>query len=47
MNGRLGQKSSGLGLYLAKKAADLIAIPLTAESTVGVGSTFTLDLRQK
>lgn len=46
-NGRLGQKSSGLGLYLAKKAADLIAIPLTAESTIGVGSTFTLDLRQK
>ncbi len=47
MNGRLGQRSSGLGLYLAKKAADLIAVPLTAESTVGTGSTFTLDLRQK
>lgn len=47
INGHLEQKSSGLGLYLAKKAADLIAIPLTAKSTVGVGSTFTLDLRQK
>jgi len=46
INGRLGQQSSGLGLYLAKKAADLIAIPLSAESTVSVGSTFTLDLRQ-
>ena len=46
LNGRLGQKSSGLGLYLAKKAADLLAIPLTAESTVGEGSTFTLDLRK-
>ncbi len=45
-NGRLGQASSGLGLYLAKKAADLLAIPLTAQSTVGVGSAFTLDLRQ-
>ena len=45
-NGRLGQASSGLGLYLAKKAADLLAIPLTAESVVGVGTAFTLDLRQ-
>ena len=46
-NGRLGQKSSGLGLYLAKRAADLLSIPLSAESNVGVGSAFTLDLRQK
>ncbi len=46
MNGRLGQKSSGLGLYLAKKAADLLSLPLYAESTAGVGSTFTLGLRQ-
>ena len=45
-NGRLGQPSSGLGLYLAKKAADLLAIPVTVQSTVGEGSTFTLDLRQ-
>ena len=47
VNGRLGQKSSGLGLYLAKKAADLLSIPLRAESVVGEGSTFTLDLRQR
>ena len=46
VNGRLGLKSSGLGLYLAKKAADLLSIPLSAESTPGVGSAFTLDLRQ-
>ena len=46
VNGRLGQKSSGLGLYLAKKAADLLSIPLTAESIQGEGSAFTLDLRQ-
>ena len=46
INGRLGQKSSGLGLYLAKKAADLLSVPLRAESTPGEGSTFILDLRQ-
>ncbi len=44
VNGRIGQKSSGLGLYLAKKAADLLAIPLTVESTVGEGSRFMLRL---
>ncbi len=47
MNGRLGQRSSGLGLYLAGKAADLLSIPISAESTLGVGSAFILDLRQK
>ena len=47
INGRLGQKSSGLGLYLAKRAADLLSLPLSAESIIGVGSAFTLDLRQK
>ena len=46
MNGRLDQKSSGLGLYLAKKAADLLSVPLRAESVPGEGSTFILDLRQ-
>ena len=47
INGRLGQKSSGLGLYLAKKAADLLAVPLSAQSAPGAGSAFTLDLRGK
>ena len=46
VNGRLGQKSSGLGLYLAKKAADLLSVSLRAESAVGKGSAFFLDLRQ-
>ena len=46
MNGRIGQKSSGLGLYLAKKAAEMLSIPLSAESKIGAGSTFILDLRQ-
>ncbi|MBQ4396128.1 MAG: sensor histidine kinase [Clostridia bacterium] len=45
LNGRMGQKSSGLGLYLAKKAADLLAIPLRVESREGEGSRFLLDLK--
>lgn len=45
-NGRLGQKSSGLGLYLVRKAADMLSISIRAESTPGKGSRFSLDLRQ-
>ena len=45
VNGRIGQKSSGLGLYLAKKAADLLSIPISVDSEIGKGSAFTLDLR--
>ncbi len=45
VNGRIGEKSSGLGLYLAKRSADLLAIPISAESTVGGGSTFALTLK--
>ena len=45
LNGRIGQKSSGLGLYLAKKAAGLLAIPLSVESHVGKGSRFMLDIQ--
>lgn len=37
------RKSSGLGLYLCKKAADKLSLRLTAESTPGVGSTFYID----
>lgn len=43
-NGRLGHKSSGLGLFLTKKAAQLLAVSVTAESTPGVGSTFIINL---
>lgn len=46
-NGRLGEKSSGLGLYLAKKAANLLALSLSAESTPGKGSRFTVTLPEK
>ena len=46
INGRLGEKSSGLGLYLAGKAAKLLSIELSTESVVGQGSRFMLDLSQ-
>lgn len=46
-NGRLEKRSSGLGLYLCKKSADLLRLPLSVESTVGRGSTFTVDLAGK
>lgn len=44
VNGRIGEKSSGLGLYLAKKAADLINVPIRVQSTPELGSTFRLKL---
>lgn len=46
-NGRSDQKSTGLGLYLCRQAAEKLSITLTAESTPGIGSSFTLDLQQK
>lgn len=39
-----GQKGIGLGLYIARHAADLLGARLWAESEVGVGSKFHLDL---
>lgn len=42
LNGRTGAKSSGLGLYLCKKAANLINVQIYAESQVGKGSRFTV-----
>lgn len=43
-NGRGDKKSTGLGLYLCKKAADRISANLTVTSAVGQGSRFCLDL---
>lgn len=43
-NGRLDKKSTGLGLYLCRKAADRLGHVLTAESEPGKGSRFTINL---
>ena len=43
-NGRLDKKSTGIGLYLCRTAADKLGHNLTAQSTVGKGSSFTIDL---
>lgn len=41
-NGRTDAKSSGLGLYLSKKAAKLIGVTLSVDSTLGCGSRFSV-----
>lgn len=46
-NGRLGESSSGLGLYLAKKASLLLSINLYVESQIEKGSTFIIDISEK
>lgn len=43
-NGRLDKKSTGIGLYLCRTAADKLGHKLMAQSTVGEGSKFTIDL---
>ncbi|MDO4814259.1 MAG: sensor histidine kinase [Gemella sp.] len=46
-NGRAGQKSSGLGLYLAKKAADKISCHLEISSQVGVGTKVRIKFQEE
>lgn len=41
-NGRVEERSSGIGLYLAKKAADALNIRLSARSQVNIGTSVTL-----
>ena len=43
-NGRADQKSTGLGLYLCRMAADRLSHKISVESVVGRGTVFTLDL---
>lgn len=43
-NGRLDKKSTGIGLYLCRMAADKLGHELTAQSRPGKGSRFTVDL---
>lgn len=42
-NGRGEAKSTGLGLYLSKEAADKISLRLSVESEVKVGSSFVME----
>lgn len=44
LNGRIGEKSSGLGLYLANKAANLLRLTITVDSRVGEGSSFSIGI---
>lgn len=43
-NGRADKKSTGLGLYLCRRAADKLSHKIYAESKVGRGSVFYLDM---
>ena len=45
-NGRENSKSTGLGLYLCKKTADMLGHKIWAESDIGQGSTFFIDLHR-
>lgn len=41
-NGRINEKSSGLGLYLVKTISELINVEVSVKSTLNVGSVFTV-----
>ncbi|MGN0268529.1 MAG: sensor histidine kinase [Lachnospiraceae bacterium] len=43
-NGRADKKSTGLGLFLCKQAADKLGIRISAASEPGKGTAFSLDL---
>ena len=45
-NGRADQRATGLGLYLCRRVCENLGIALSAESEVGKGSVFRLDLSQ-
>ena len=44
-NGHSDKKSTGIGLYLCKKAAQKLSHRIYVESEIGVGSTFYIDLK--
>ncbi len=46
-NGRANRKSTGLGLYLCRRAADRLSHRLSARSEPGRGSVFTIDLNRE
>ena len=44
-NGRADKKSTGLGLYLCRQAANKLSHAMSIQSEVGVGTTVSIDLR--
>ena len=46
LNGRLDKRASGVGLFMARRAASLIGAQITLESTLGAGTRATLRLPQ-
>ncbi|MDO5403206.1 MAG: sensor histidine kinase [Eubacteriales bacterium] len=46
-NGRMGTKSSGIGLYLSKKAADKLGVTLSIHSQLNKGTKVLIDITQK
>ena len=46
-NGRLNQKSSGIGLFLAKEIASKLSIKIELESQLGEGSSFFINFGRK
>ncbi len=46
-NGRADKKSTGLGLYLCRRAADALSHKISVESRVGEGTAFTIDLSRE
>lgn len=46
-NGRADKKSTGLGLYLCRMAADRLSHRISVESVVGEGTVFSIDLHRE
>lgn len=46
-NGRLEQRSSGIGLYLCKRICDSLGIRISAQSQPGVGTCLQLDFPER
>ncbi len=46
-NGRLNKRSTGLGLYLCRRTAEMLSYRIWAESSPGEGSVFSVDLHRE
>ena len=46
-NGRGGQKSTGLGLYLVHQTAEMLHCRVSLSSRIGEGTSVTVDLHQE